>query len=52
MDEETREKVLRLLDRRLVDLTVREGAFLLSALEAHEDEILGLVPELRALLEG
>lgn len=50
MDEETRDRVLGLLDRPIVSLTVREGAFLLSALDEYEEELLGLMPELAFLV--
>lgn len=52
MDEETRARVLELLDRPIASLTVREGALLLSAFDEHEDEVLALMPEIARLFEG
>lgn len=51
MDETTKARVLELLDRPIAALTVREGAFLLTALDEHEDEVLALMPEMAVLLE-
>jgi hypothetical protein len=50
VDEETKARVLELLDRPIASLTVREGAFLLTALDEHEEEVLDLVPEIALLL--
>lgn len=52
MDDETRARVLELLDRPLASLTVREGLFLVAMIEEHEDELAALVPELAVLLSG
>lgn len=50
MDETTKARVLELLDRPIASLTVREGAFLLMALDEHEDEVLELMPEIAGLV--
>lgn len=50
MDEETKARFLELVEKRFVDLTVRELGFLLGALDRFEEEILELLPELRPLL--
>lgn len=51
MDEATKTRVLELLDRPVVELTVRELALLLGVLDVHEAEVLELCPELAPLLE-
>lgn len=50
MDETTKTRFLEILDRRFVDLTVRELGFLLVVLDQHEEEAISLVPELAGLL--
>lgn len=50
MDEATKARVFELLDRPIASLTVREAAFLLTAVDQHEDEVLDLMPELVGLI--